>query len=235
MTDRLPCAITGVPEQRSSDLGLRAAAAGAAAANSLKRMTSLLAGELCGWRGDRISVFTMDPGRATCGPAHHPVRGSRGRSALIFVGHGQTDLDDELCLGLVGSRDEPRRRAATSLPGPLVWQGYAQQPCHDEDLHSGLLLGRPASRPSNTLGTPDPPGQGRWNRRVHDGSQQRVRDRVVEQARQSPDLLHQVSADRQGRHPGLPAGLRLRRYSPSCASLPVTSVRACGSQRRQRL
>jgi uncharacterized caspase-like protein len=36
-------------------------------------------------------------------------------AVFYFVGHGQLAPDDQLCLGLVQSRPEPNRRAATSL------------------------------------------------------------------------------------------------------------------------
>ena len=127
-----------------------------AAANSLKRLTGLLAGELCGWPADRISVFSNG-----FGPGDLPDRlitlfeEAQDVALFYFVGHGQIDLDDQLCLGLAGSRDEPRRRAATSLQFHSVRRAMLDSPATTKILILDCCFAGLASRPSNTLGTPD--------------------------------------------------------------------------------
>jgi hypothetical protein len=87
-----------------------------AAEHSLRRMAGLLAGPLCGWPRDRLLLMENEPG-----PGDLPDRlitafdDVSDVALFYFVGHGQLSSDDELCLGLVQSRPDPRRRAATSL------------------------------------------------------------------------------------------------------------------------
>lgn len=87
-----------------------------AAEHSLRRMTGLLSGPLCGWPQDRVLVFSNEPD-----PGRVPDRLITAFEAVTdvalfyFVGHGQISPDDQLCLGLAQSRPEPNRRAATSL------------------------------------------------------------------------------------------------------------------------
>jgi len=127
-----------------------------AAGNSLERMTGLLTGELCGWPSDRISVF-----RNESGPGELADRiitlfdEARDVALFYFVGHGQIDLDDQLCLGLAGSRAEPHRRAATSLQFHSVRRAMLDSPAATKILILDCCFAGLASRPSNTLGTPD--------------------------------------------------------------------------------
>jgi hypothetical protein len=87
-----------------------------AARHSLARMRSLLTGDLCGWPADSVSVFAdeRDPGRLP----HALVElflAARDVALFYFVGHGQVDPDDSLCLALVDSRTEAELRRTTSL------------------------------------------------------------------------------------------------------------------------
>jgi hypothetical protein len=87
-----------------------------AAEHSLRRMEGLLAGPLCGWPRDRMLVLPNVPS-----PGDLPDRlitafdAATDVALFYFVGHGQLAPDDQLCLGLLQSRPEPNRRAATSL------------------------------------------------------------------------------------------------------------------------
>ncbi|MEV4752588.1 hypothetical protein ACIBF6_40675 [Streptosporangium amethystogenes] len=88
-----------------------------AALNSLARFTSVLTGPLCGWPADRISVISdvRQPGDLPdrLVELFEPVQDI---ALFYYVGHGQVDPDDKLCLGLVDSRAEASRRKTTSLP-----------------------------------------------------------------------------------------------------------------------
>lgn len=89
-----------------------------AARHSLDRMRELLTGELCGWPADRVTVVAN---QRKPGDLHDELiqrYGETDRDAVAlfyFVGHGQPDDRDRLCLGLAESRAEARRRASTSL------------------------------------------------------------------------------------------------------------------------
>jgi hypothetical protein len=89
-----------------------------AARNSLDRMRALLTGELCGWPEDRVTVIGN---RASPGNLHNELiqlyRDTEpdGIALFFYVGHGQPDDEDQLCLGLVGSDTDHDLRASTSL------------------------------------------------------------------------------------------------------------------------
>lgn len=126
-----------------------------AAANSLQRMSRILTSKMCGWPPDRLSVFSNE-----FGPGDLPDRlitlfeEAQDVALFYFVGHGQIDLDDQLCLGLVGSRPEPHRRAATSLQFHSVRRALLDSPARTKILILDCCFAGLASRPSNTLGTP---------------------------------------------------------------------------------
>src|SRR5271154_1511839 len=87
-----------------------------AVANSMRRMTGMLTGVLCGWPRERLLVIENERH-----PGDLPDRlitafeDTSDVAMFYYVGHGQIDADDQLCLGLVRSRPDPRRRASTSL------------------------------------------------------------------------------------------------------------------------
>ncbi len=89
-----------------------------AAQNSLQRIKALMTGDLCGWPTKSITVV---PNRRKPGDLPDKLmelfsRTDRHGVALFYyVGHGQPDDNDRLCLGLVDSRTEAERRATTSL------------------------------------------------------------------------------------------------------------------------
>jgi tRNA A-37 threonylcarbamoyl transferase component Bud32 len=79
-------------------------------------MYRLLTGPLCGWPSDCVTMLAEPES-----PGDLPDRlvelfgQARDVALFYYVGHGQVDFEDQLCLGLVGSRVEPERRATTSL------------------------------------------------------------------------------------------------------------------------
>jgi hypothetical protein len=89
-----------------------------AAEHSLRRMQSLVGADLCGWPEDRVTVI---PNRRRPGDLYDELieafsdTADDGVALFYYVGHGQPDDQDRLCLGLVGSRTEALRRSSTSL------------------------------------------------------------------------------------------------------------------------
>ena len=126
-----------------------------AASKSLERITNMLTSDLCGWPRERVSVFSNEPG-----PGDLPDKlitlfyEVRDVALFYFVGHGQVDTEDHLCLGLVGSRTEPHRRAATSLQFRSVRQALLGSPATTKIIILDCCFAGLANKPSNTLGTP---------------------------------------------------------------------------------
>jgi hypothetical protein len=84
--------------------------------NSLDRMGTLLTSEACGWPADRVTTFRNERSPGDLPDRIAETFGDVEDVALFYyVGHGQPDPDDKLCLGLVDSRTQARRRATTSL------------------------------------------------------------------------------------------------------------------------
>ncbi|ROQ82745.1 putative Zn-dependent peptidase [Streptomyces sp. CEV 2-1] len=101
----------------------------AAARHSLNRMYRLLTGPRCGWPEDRVAVLPNEPGPGDLSDRLLDLFEDTTDVALFYyVGHGQIDDEDQLCLGLIGSRTEPHRRATTSLPFTAVRRamGYSR-------------------------------------------------------------------------------------------------------------
>ena len=100
-----------------------------AAGNSLESMHRLLTGPLCGWPADRVTRI-LEPRE----PGNLPDRlvelfGQAQDVALFYyVGHGQVDFEDQLCLGLAGSRRQSERRATTSLTFEAVRRALRASP-----------------------------------------------------------------------------------------------------------
>ncbi|MEV6926622.1 caspase family protein [Dactylosporangium sp. NPDC051485] len=87
-----------------------------AAANSLASMSRLLTGPQCGWQPDRVTVL-LDERKPGDIPDQLVEQYCDATDIALFyyVGHGQIDFRDELCLGLVDSRTQTERIATTSL------------------------------------------------------------------------------------------------------------------------
>jgi len=86
------------------------------AASSLRRLHGLLKSDLCGWPSEKITVIedARRPGdlHYQLIQAFHDVNDV---ALFYFVGHGLTDDEDQLCLGLVESDNTPHLRGSTSL------------------------------------------------------------------------------------------------------------------------
>jgi hypothetical protein len=90
---------------------------------SLERMYGLLTGPLCGWPEDRVVLLQNERSPGDLPDQLMAVFEDVTDVALFYyVGHGQIDSTDQLCLGLTGSRSEPHRRGTTSLPYSAVRQ-----------------------------------------------------------------------------------------------------------------
>lgn len=124
-----------------------------AAANSLDRMASLLTSELCGWPRNRLSVIKNEHG-----PGNLPDRlitlfeDATDVALFYFVGHGQIDIEDQLCLGLVGSRLEPHRRASTSLQFQAVRRAMLGSRAKTKIIILDCCYAGLANKAVNTLG-----------------------------------------------------------------------------------
>ena len=87
-----------------------------AVANSLVRMSGLLTGPLCGWPRGRVLDWPNEQGPGDLLDRLVVAFEDVTDVALFYyVGHGQMDEDDQLCLGLTESRTESHRRPTTSL------------------------------------------------------------------------------------------------------------------------
>jgi hypothetical protein len=100
-----------------------------AAANSLARMHRLLTGPLCGWPDSQVTVLANQPTPGDLPDQLIDWYSEATDVALFYyVGHGQTDDEDELCLGLTGSRVLAERRASTSLTFHAVRKALRASP-----------------------------------------------------------------------------------------------------------
>ena len=70
---------------------------------------------------------------------------------FYYVGHGQIDMDDQLCLSLVASRTEANRRAATSLPFQAVRRALLDSSATTKIVILDCCFAGLANRPANTL------------------------------------------------------------------------------------
>ncbi|ADP80474.1 peptidase C14 caspase catalytic subunit p20 [Pseudofrankia inefficax] len=87
-----------------------------AAANSLDRIKNLLTGPLCGWPSEKVDVFLNENalGDLSFKLAKMIVETS---DVLFFyyVGHGQSTLNEDLCMGLVDTSADPVEREFSGL------------------------------------------------------------------------------------------------------------------------
>lgn len=127
-----------------------------AAGNSLKRMADLLTSPLCGWPRDRVQVLANERS-----PGDLPYRLVTTFEEVVdvalfyYVGHGQIDLDDQLCLGLTETRMEPNRRAVTSLPFQSVRRALVDCAAAIKIVILDCCFSGLASSPANTLAGAD--------------------------------------------------------------------------------
>ena len=115
-------------------------------------MKRLLTGPLCGWPRDRISTF----GNRRI-PGNLPDRlitlfeNASDVALFYYVGHGQIDADEQLCLGLGGSRTEPHRRSVTSLPFQAVRRALLESPATTKIIILDCCFSGLANSRTNTM------------------------------------------------------------------------------------
>lgn len=118
-----------------------------AAANSLERMHALLTGPLCGWSLDDVKVLLDQPAPGSIPDQLVQVFSEAQDVALFyFVGHGQPDHGDRLCLSLVDTRTDATRRYTTSLPFDAVRDAMTLSPARFKVIlldccYAGLAIG----------------------------------------------------------------------------------------------
>jgi aerobic carbon-monoxide dehydrogenase large subunit len=99
------------------------------AENSMRRIIGMLTGPLCGWPRERLLVLGDERSPGDLPDQLITAFDTITDVALFYyVGHGQIAPDDQLCLGLVQSRPEANRRAATSLRFSDVRQALQDSP-----------------------------------------------------------------------------------------------------------
>jgi hypothetical protein len=120
--------------------------------NSYERMVGLLTGPLCGWPRDRLSGWenVLTPGDLADNLiAEFEVVSDV--ALFYYVGHGQIDADDQLCLALKRSRTDAHRRASTSLPFQDVRKALLASPATTKIVILDCCFSGLASQPANTL------------------------------------------------------------------------------------
>lgn len=120
--------------------------------NSWNRMTGLLTGSLCCWPESRMVTLgnERDPGNLP-DQLITAFEDIRDVALFYFVGHGQIDIDDQLCLGLVASRTAANRRAATSLPFQAVRRALLDSGAVTKIVILDCCFADLANRPASTL------------------------------------------------------------------------------------
>ncbi|MEV8548173.1 caspase family protein [Streptomyces sp. NPDC051572] len=119
-----------------------------AAENSLTRFTALLTSDLCAWPAENVHVIE-DP-RKPGDSADDLVRifeQATDVALFYFVGHGQVDDEDSLCLCVGETRAEWNRRTSTSLAFEAVRKALAHSPARIKVVildccFSGLAIDR---------------------------------------------------------------------------------------------
>jgi hypothetical protein len=123
-----------------------------AAANSLESMYRLLTGQLCGWSAEQVTRIA-DPQETGNLPDRLVELFGQAKDVALFyyVGHGQVDFEDQLCLGLVGSRLQSERRATTSLTFEAVRRALRASPAATKVVILDCCFAGHAVQSGNTL------------------------------------------------------------------------------------
>jgi hypothetical protein len=115
-------------------------------------MVSLLTGPLCGWPKGR--VLAVRNRRSPGGLSDRLITAFEDITDVAlfyYVGHGQIDMDDQLCLSLVTSRTEANRREATSLRFQAVRRALLDSPATTKIVILDCCFAGLVNRPANTL------------------------------------------------------------------------------------
>ncbi|MGY0500609.1 caspase, EACC1-associated type [Nocardia sp. FBN12] len=100
-----------------------------AAQHSLRRMASLLTSDLCGWPSERVTL--VENQRMVGELPDLLVRKfnqAEDVALFYFVGHGQQDAYDQLCLALGNTSRKAHRRQTTSLAYSQVRHAFQMSP-----------------------------------------------------------------------------------------------------------
>ena len=127
-----------------------------AARHSWERFTALLAGPLCGWPQDRMLLLPDE--RSPGDLADRLVTAFEDVTDVAlfyYVGHGQIDNEDQLCLALRESRPEPHRRAATSLQWADVRRALSGSKAATKIVILDCCFAAAANRPGSALAGPN--------------------------------------------------------------------------------
>ncbi len=120
---------------------------------SLKRMTALLTSDLCGWPASQITEIKDEPGPSNLhARLIRLFRDVSDVALFYFVGHGQVDDNDQLCLGLVESSIELDLRASTSLEFQDVRDALLKSPAATKIVILDCCFAGLANKRGNTLG-----------------------------------------------------------------------------------
>ncbi|WP_344619147.1 caspase, EACC1-associated type [Dactylosporangium salmoneum] len=123
-----------------------------AAQHSLARMRELLTSDLCGWSPDQVTVFANARKPNDLPDQLVELFGATTDVALFYyVGHGQVDDEDQLCLGLVESLSRAERRGTTSLPFAAVRSALLKSRARTKIVLLDCCFSGLATRPDGSL------------------------------------------------------------------------------------
>jgi Bacterial Ig-like domain (group 2) len=127
------------------------------AENSFRRTVSLLTGPLCSWPEDRL--VTLENKHQPGDLADRLITAFEevtDVALFYYVGHGQIDEEDQLCLALTESRPESHRRAATSLEFSAVRRALLRSDAATKIVILDCCFAAVANRRDSSLaGSPD--------------------------------------------------------------------------------
>jgi hypothetical protein len=120
--------------------------------HSYERMVSVLTEPLCGWPLNRLLTLrnVAQPGDLA-DQLIAEFEAVEDVALFYYVGHGQIDSDDQLCLSLKNSRKEHNRRATTSLPFQAVRNALTESRAATKIVILDCCFSGLATQPANTL------------------------------------------------------------------------------------
>lgn len=124
-----------------------------AARFSLERLREVLSGPLCGWPEERVTVLRDEQEPGNLADRLVGLFEDVSDVALFYyVGHGQPDESDQLCLGLGHTSSKANRRYNTSLPFDAVRRALAGSPAATKIVILDCCYAGLATEGANTLG-----------------------------------------------------------------------------------
>jgi hypothetical protein len=117
-------------------------------------MVRLLTGPACAWSTENVTTIGNEAKPGDLADRLMTLYQDISDVALFYyVGHGQLDDDDELCLGLVDSRAELSRRYSTSLPFSTVRRALRNSQAAIKIVILDCCYSGKATQPHNSLGS----------------------------------------------------------------------------------